>query len=264
MMVKMWVPALAALTLMAVSSVAHAVDRLVPGYLSPATAPDTSLVVAQPPKDFDAAETSDWAIFMATRKLQDLPRWDLAKADVETSISALAKAFSCAANVRLDEASAPAVLALLTRTRSDAALGSSRAKGVYQRARPFIGNAQPICVPRDEDLASRPSYPSGHATLGWTLGLVLAELAPDRAAQIMSRARAYGESRVVCGVHFASDIEAGRETGATVFAALQADLRFQADLAKAREEMKTLKAKPEMQPYPGQCAAEAVLAKRPW
>ena len=255
-------PALAALALM--TGAAEAADKLVPGYLSPAAGPDASLVVAQPPTDFDPPETADWAIFMATRKLQDQPRWDLAKADVDTSVTALATDFSCAADVRLDETTAPATLALMTRVRSDAAIGSSRAKGVYRRQRPFIGNAQPICVPRDDDLAASPSYPSGHATLGWTLGLVLAELVPDRAAQIMSRARAYGESRVVCGVHFASDIEAGRETGATVFAASQASPEFQADLAKAREEMKGLKAKPEMQPYPGQCASESILAKRPW
>ena len=255
-------PALAALALM--TGAAEAADKLVPGYLSPAAGPDASLVVAQPPTDFDPPETADWAIFMATRKLQDQPRWDLAKADVDTSVTALATDFSCAADVRLDETTAPATLALMTRVRSDAAIGSSRAKGVYRRQRPFIGNAQPICVPRDDDLAASPSYPSGHATLGWTLGLVLAELVPDRAAQIMSRARAYGESRVVCGVHFASDIEAGRETGATVFAALQASPDFLADLAKARDEMKALKAKPEMQPYPGQCASESILAKRPW
>jgi acid phosphatase (class A) len=33
------------------------------------------------------------------------------------------------------------------------------------------------------------------------MGLILAELAPERATPILNRGRAYGESRVVCGVH---------------------------------------------------------------
>ena len=150
------------------------------------------------------------------------------------------------------------------RARSDAAIGSSRAKGQYRRERPFIGNFQPICTGRDPELASSPSYPSGHATLSWTLGLVLAELVPERTTPILTRARAFGESRVVCGVHFVSDVEAGRTAGASVFAALNGMPEFQADLAKAREELLKLRANPDAAPYPGQCNAEAELAKRPW
>ena len=36
---------------------------------------------------------------------------------------------------------------------------------------------------------------------GWTVGLIMAEVAPDRATEILARARAFGEGRLVCGVH---------------------------------------------------------------
>ena len=239
-------------------------DRLEPGYLAKGGMPDTSRIVPGPPGEDSAAQRWDWEVFLATRKLQNQTRWDQAQADVDTSIPALMKDFSCAVGARLDETSAPATLQLLTRARSDAAIGSSKAKAQYRRERPFVGNFQPICVERDADLTASPSFPSGHATLGWAFGMILAELAPDRATDILARARAYGESRVVCGVHFVSDIEAGRLTGSSVVAAEHGQPDFLADVEKAREELKALRANPASEPYPGQCAAETELTRRPW
>ena len=46
------------------------------------------------------------------------------------------------------------------------------------------------CTARSEALAKSPDYPSGHASWGWAVGLILAELAPDRAVPILQRARA--------------------------------------------------------------------------
>src|SRR5436190_651608 len=60
------------------------------------------------------------------------------------------------------------------------------------------------------NLVNNSDYPSAHTVYGWSWGLVLAELDPDRATDIMIRALAYRESRVVCTVHNASAIEAGR------------------------------------------------------
>ena len=243
---------------------ASAADRLQPGYLAKGGMPDTSRIVQGPPAEDSAAQRWDWDVFLATRKLQNQTRWDQAQNDVDTSMPALLKDFSCAVGARLDETSAPATLQLLTRARSDAAIGSSKAKAQYRRERPFVGNFQPICVDRDADLVSSPSFPSGHATLGWAMGLILAELVPDRATEILARGRAFGESRVVCGVHFVSDIEAGRLTGASVVAAEHGQPDFLADVDKAREELKALRANPASEPYPGQCASESELTKRPW
>ena len=88
------------------------------------------------------------------------------------------------------------------------------------------------------------SYPSGPSTLGWAWSLVLAELAPDRADQILRRGLAYGESRAICGVHYASDVEAGRIVGAALFAALKADPAFQTDFETARRELARARATP--------------------
>ena len=89
---------------------------------------------------------------------------------------------------------------------------------------------------------------------------VMAQLAPDRASQVLARGRAFGESRVVCGVHNMSAIEAGRTNAAGVFAALQGSHEFLAAMAKAREEV-DLARKSSAKPDAAWCAKEAELIK---
>ena len=56
----------------------------------------------------------------------------------------------------------------------------------------------------------RPSYPSSHAAAGWAVALVLSELNPDRAEPILKRGYEYGQSRVIAGYHYQSDVDAAR------------------------------------------------------
>ena len=67
-------------------------------------------------------------------------------------------------------------------------IATGAAKDKYRHARPFMLDAQPTCQPSaDEDLRSNGSYPSGHTSIGWTWALVLAEVAPDRAEELLER-----------------------------------------------------------------------------
>jgi acid phosphatase (class A) len=98
---------------------------------------------------------------------------------------------------------------------------------------------EPICVPQDaERLRNNGSYPSGHASLGWTWALLLAELAPDRADALLARGYAYGENRVVCGVHWPTDVEAGRTIAAAVSAKLHSKPEFVGQMQAARDELR--------------------------
>ena len=121
-------------------------------------------------------------------------------------------------------------------------------------------NPGSICIEKTEALGKSFDYPSGHASLGWTAGLVMAQLAPDRASEVLARGQAYGESRLVCGVHNLSAVEAGRTNAAGVCAALQSSSEFQAMMTKARVEVDAARrsgAKPEAT----WCAKEAELVK---
>ncbi|AWN48445.1 acid phosphatase [Methylobacterium terrae] len=215
---------------------------------------DAAAILPPPPKPGSAAQDADAAAYAATRALAGTPRWQLAVADVPSGVARLLDGFSCAAGRRLDPARRPALAALLARTRRDVVAVVRDAKGRFARGRPHLGNDEPLCVPRSEALDRSFAYPSGHATEGWTFGLVLAALMPERAGPLLARARTYGESRIVCGVHWASDVEAGRLTGSALFAALVGDAAFRADLERARAELADGFAVPP--PEPASCARE--------
>jgi len=109
-----------------------------------------------------------------------------------------------------------------------------RAKDHYVRPRPFMVTKDKPC---SSDESKPNSYPSGHASIGWAWALALAELDPDRANAILKRGLDFGMSRLYCGVHYASDVEAGRIIGAATVSRLQANPVFNAQMALARREI---------------------------
>lgn len=116
-----------------------------------------------------------------------------------------------------------------------AAIGIAKAR--FDRERPFEVDAGVTpCIGPDDRLRASGSYPSGHAAFGWAWALVLAELWPEQADAILARGREYGDSRVVCGLHYPSDVEAGRAIAAGAVARLHAEPGFRAALDAARVE----------------------------
>jgi len=231
-----------------------------PGFLTVETAPDAMATIPPAPKAGDPRNDLDWVIFKATRKLESSERWALAQNDDDYRPAALLKDYSCAVGAELTAQNAPTLARILARTTADAGTAAQRAKEVYQRTRPYLNNPGNICIERTDSLSKSFDYPSGHASLGWVSGLVVAQLAPDRATPILARARAFGESRVVCGVHNMSAVEAGRTNGASVFAALQASADFQAAMATAKAEIAAARASGKA-PDAAACAKEAELTK---
>ena len=168
----------------------------------------------------------------------DEGRWQSADLDQNELYPRFATAFGRP----IDKKTSPALVALLDRAISDAEATASAAKDHFERPRPF----QRLQLQRVCDKASPPkpevhpthgsSYPSGHSTRGWMVAMILARVAPDRSEALMTRGQEYEESRLVCGMHFPSDVEAGHEVAVAVVARLDASNEFQADLNKARKE----------------------------
>lgn len=230
------------------------------GYLSAAAMPDTAAILGAPPAAGSAAEAADKEIYHRTRAMAGTPRWTLAQKDADNRPGAILADFSCALNTVLSPATAPRLAQLFDRAGQDASAIIARSKDAYKRPRPFIGTSDTICTPDDKSVLTSTSYPSGHATRSWAYGLILAELAPDRATPVMVRARVYGDSRIVCGVHYASDVKAGRDNATVLVAALHADPAFESDLAEARAELAALRQRGGSAPDGAVCAAEQAAA----
>jgi acid phosphatase (class A) len=231
------------------------------GYL--ATIPEPGQILRPAPKEADARDLEDKRLYEAARKLEGGPRWAMAQADVPYTIPARIAGYSCAVGVKLDGASTPKLAALLGRMTLDIGRLNSAAKAAYSRPRPYKRWGGTICTPASPQLDNSFDYPSGHAQLGWTDALVLAELAPDRAGQILARGRAFADSRAVCGVHTVSAIEAGMVLGSAQFAITQSAPGFQADLAAARAELAAIRAS-GAKPDAAACTKEAELNKSPF
>jgi acid phosphatase (class A) len=155
-----------------------------------------------------------------------------------------ADAFACTVGAPIDEQRTPQLYRLLQRIQLDAVQSTAGAKNRYMRTRPFVVHEEPTCAPQDEArLRTNGSYPSGHATIGWAWALVLAEVDPAHANAILARGRSYGESRLVCNMHWQSDILEGRFMGAAVVSRLHAVAAFRADVAAARDELAAVRTK---------------------
>jgi acid phosphatase (class A) len=236
------------------------------GYLPPGSAPDVMRVLPPPPVEGDTRDAADLAIFRTTRRFEGSARWALAQRDNTLGTPALLSAFSCAIDATITAEEAPVLSRLLSQSNVDSSAASVRAKDAFGRKRPYQREAGAVCLGQaDIDRLTRTSsdYPSGHATAAWMAGRVLAEVVPDRSAEILERARTFGESRVVCGVHHVTAVEAGRLTAETVLAALHGVPAFRNDVEAARDEVSRLRASGK--PKPATCTVDAAaLAERPY
>jgi acid phosphatase (class A) len=204
--------------------------------------PDSLALLPPPPAAGSAAFAADEQTYRSTRALRGTPRWALAAQDASLTPDKV-DAFSCALGIPITQTETPHLFLLMRRALTDGVAATSAAKNHYQRRRPFMEFNEQTCLPEDEArLRTNGSYPSGHSALGWTWALVLSELAPDRMNEILQRGYAYGQSRVVCGAHWQSDVTEGRVVAAAVVARLHDDPTFNADMQSARKEIAAARA----------------------
>jgi len=263
MRMKFVVVALAAVGLMGAAPAARQASVPAPPqpYLSPDDL-DTYKILPPAPVPGTTRYEADRTIYLQTRKLEGTPRWEMAKGD-DNSFGIL-KGMACALGAELTPQNAPRTYALFARVARDASAVTNRPKDIYKRQRPYLIDEGNICIAKSDALAKSPDYPSGHNTWGWTVGLLLSEIAPDRATPIMSRARAFGESRLVCGVHNLNSVYMGWANGSMLVAALHGKEGFRKDLEEVRKEVAAVR-KSAPAPDAARCAAEAeVVAQNPY
>lgn len=212
-------------------------------FLQEGDVPNSLLILPPPPDGASITFLNDQARYTWGKTMRNTPRGEQAVRDARVSGNGVPEAFSEAFGIEITEEDTPEIHKLIVGMREDAGdLGTREAKDYYNRTRPFSFYDEDTCNPeQQEELSTNGSYPSGHTSIGWATALVLAEINPDRQNEILKRGFDMGESRVICGYHFQSDVDAGRLTGAMTVARLHADPGFQAQLEKAKKEFKKLK-----------------------
>lgn len=236
---KRTLPLVLALSLSAVA-VGQSTDH---SFLSIDEVPNSLRVLDAPPTERSARFAYDQYRYFWGRALRETPRGQMAYEDCDSSPRGICRAFSGAMGVTLGEEQTPEIYNLLRFVCDDAGwYGTDHAKNHYMRTRPFVYFGEGTCQPADEEaLAKNGSYPSGHTAGGYAAALLLCEINPDNQDTLLRRGMAIGESRVICGYHWQSDVDAGMLVAAGVVARLHASDAFAAQMARAKQEFARLR-----------------------
>ena len=154
----------------------------------------------------------------------------------------MVKLFSPAFGMEISKEKTPAIFKVLHRAMMTIRLSASKPKATYGRMRPYVRFNEPTLFAGDEEeLRETGSYPSGHTVRGWGMALLLCEINPDAQNELFKLGYEWGQSRVIAGYHWQSDVDASRMLAAASYARLHACEEFLKDMADARKEFKKLK-----------------------
>jgi acid phosphatase (class A) len=214
------------------------------GFVDKADIPQSLDFLPPPPDENSIAFEFDRELYLDTRKLKNSERWLQAAFDAD--LANRQSFFLDAFGLTITRENTPATYELLSGAFADFSASTRSAKDHYKRTRPFMYYRQQgsTCLPEVERfLVDDGSYPSGHAAYGWGTALILAEISPERQGAILKRGHEFGYSRVVCGCHWASDVEAGRHVAAAVVVQMHNNPEFQALIQKAKAEIAVVRRK---------------------
>ena len=195
-----------------------------------------------PPKPTEASFYNDWQRYQWGKSMRDTERGKQAVNDAVHTLEYFSKIYSEPFGMEISSKNTPEISALLERVLATTYLCNKKSKSRVMRDRPFVQFHEPTPVPKDEErLRSNSSYPSGHTTMGWAIALVLSEINPERQDEILKRGFEYGESRVIVGFHFQSDVDAARIITSALVNRLNVNEDFKQQLGKAKAEFQRKK-----------------------
>ncbi len=199
-------------------------------YLSPSIV-DLVHILAPPPTPDSAAGKADLQAVLDAQRNRTPAEAASAEADAQISVFRFADAIGPGFKAE----NLPLTAKFFAKISADERQAVVASKAYFNRPRPFVADTRVHPVVREPANAS---YPSGHATFAYTDAIILAYMLPEKAAAIFDRAGIYAHNRVVAGVHYPSDIEAGRISGSVIDNVLLHNAIFMADFEKARIEVR--------------------------
>lgn len=199
-------------------------------------APHLELVLPNPPDLNDSRFFNDWTQYLWGKSIRDTERGQQAVEDAGIGAAYFMKRFSPGMSVEITPEKNPILYQLLLKAHRTETEAGSSAKAYFARVRPYQQFKEPTGLPRGENPNDFTSYPSGHTHASWLVGMILTALDPSHTESIMKIAYELGQSRVILGYHYQSDIEGGRYAGSITFARLCAEPEFLEMLDAAKKE----------------------------
>lgn len=258
---------IAALTVAAVSAMAQSDQSPVDAYFTTSEMPDMLKWCPAPPDTASAAFAYDITQYFWGKKMRNCKeRADIAIRDAVYGLDCIIREFSEPFGLQISKEETPEIYKVLREGTATCDSICTFPKRYYMRKRPFMRFNEATLYPADEPaLRKNGSYPSGHTLLGWSSALLLSEINPDRADTLLARGYMYGESRVIVGAHWQSDVDAARLAASAAYARLHTSERFLEQMRLARQEFRVKKGLAtivEMKAYKKAAAKRAKAARR--
>ena len=212
----------------------------VDAYFTTGEMPDMVKWCPAPPDTIGAAFAYDIMQYMWGKQMRkDKKRAAIAIRDAVYGIDCIIREFSVPFGLKISKEETPEIYKVLREGTATCDSICTLPKKYYMRKRPFMRFHEQTLTPDDEpSLRKNGSYPSGHTLLGWSSALLLSEINPDRADTILARGLMYGDSRVIVGAHWQSDVNAARLAAAAAYARLHTSERFLEQMRLARLEFR--------------------------
>ena len=212
-------------------------------YFTPEQMPDMRQFLPGPPTKGSVEMNFDEAMYQYAKQLRETDP-EAAKAAKEQSnshISNLCKQFSDAFGMEISQQNTPQIYTLMRDAVITCVMTVIEPKEFYARPRPFLYYQEDTLMPDKEGMLQKNgSFPSGHTLRGWTAALLLTEINPAAANEILKKGYQYGQSRVISGYHWQSDVNAARLVAAAAVAQCHNSERFQKQMKRAKREFKRL------------------------
>lgn len=212
-------------------------------YFQPEQLPDMRKWLPAPPTEGSAEFRLDIARYeWGKEQRKDAERAKTAIVQANSTVVNFCDIFSKPFGVEISAKNTPEIYRLIKDAVATCAKITVRAKDTYARPRPYMYFNEPTLVPEHEEgLRSSGSYPSGHTTRGWAAALILLEINPDAADALMEVGYMQGESRIVSGFHWQSDVTAARYAASVAVAKLHTSERFLRQMKRAKREFARIK-----------------------
>ncbi len=211
-------------------------------YLTADEVPDAVYWLPKPPAQGSSQFIADISqYFWGKQQRQDSLRAQKAIRDVVSEVADMAVVFSEVFGMEISAEKTPAIFKVLDRGVNTIRLSASKPKNTYLRKRPYVYFNEPTLIPSDEDnLRKTGSYPSGHTIRGWGMALLLCEINPAAQNELFKLGYEWGQSRVIAGYHWQSDVDASRMLAAACYARLHSCKEFLDDMKNAKKEFEKL------------------------
>ena len=171
----------------------------------------------------------------------DSLRAAIAARDAIWDLDTLAAIFSEPFGLKISKEGTPEIYKAFVNGVHTIGLIRIRPKAYFMRKRPFERFQEHMYTTWEEDeLRGEGSYPSGHTIRGWSAAMILAEINPAAADALYARGWEYGESRVIVGAHWQSDVDASRPAASIGYALLQVSPAYREQIGRAREELQEI------------------------